>query len=367
MKHLIFRLFFIIVVIIGLVSYTVPWSNYGVQVPFSGADYRLGLDLQGGIELDYKVDLSEVSAEEDYDSSREKSIIEGLKSIIDKRVETLNINDSVITSASYAGEQHIIVQIPLKGNSDFENSENIRRAKEAIGRVVKIEFKELRQEITEADINARNELAYQISEELSQSEYDFSVTANKYVLSEENIRIGETTNFSAFSGVTAQSFTDTNIQRVQDERGDFGYIIVKKQTGENPNGIYDYLFVDARPSEWKPAADTEGRVLDDRYFVNSSVQFNDAFQPLIELTFNSDGAEIFGELTKRLVGKPIAIFVGGELLTSPTVNEPILTGRAVITGQYTPESARQLSNDINTGVVPAPIYLTSERSIDSKL
>jgi len=42
-------------------------------------------------------------------------------------------------------------------------------------------------------------------------------------------------------------------------------------------------------------------VLNDKYFVNSSVQYNEAFQPMIELTFNTQGAEIFGELTKRLV------------------------------------------------------------------
>jgi hypothetical protein len=38
----------------------------------------------------------------DYDNEKEKEIIEGLKSIIDKRIQTLKINDSVITSASYA-------------------------------------------------------------------------------------------------------------------------------------------------------------------------------------------------------------------------------------------------------------------------
>jgi preprotein translocase subunit SecD len=46
-----------------------------------------------------------------------------------------------------------------------------------------------------------------------------------------------------------------------------------------------------------------------KYFEKSSVQYNQAFQPQIELTFNSDGAQIFGELTQRLVGKQIAIFV----------------------------------------------------------
>jgi preprotein translocase subunit SecD len=63
----------------------------------------------------------------------------------------------------------------------------------------------------------------------------------------------------------------------------------------------------------------------------------------------------------------MAIFVGGELLTAPNIDEPILSGRAVITGNYTPDSARILSDDINIGVVPAPIYLTSERTIDARL
>ncbi|MDD5770451.1 MAG: protein translocase subunit SecD, partial [Candidatus Gracilibacteria bacterium] len=88
---------------------------------------------------------------------------------------------------------------------------------------------------------------------------------------------------------------------------------------------------------------------------------------MVELTFNQEGAEIFGELTTRLKGQQIAIFVGGEMLTAPTVNDAILTGKAVITGNYTSETATKLSQDINTGVVPAPIYLTSERTIDSKL
>jgi preprotein translocase subunit SecD len=59
-----------------LFSYVFPWANYGIQVPFSGKDYKLGLDLQGGIELDYKVDLDEAKLEADYDKTREKDIIE---------------------------------------------------------------------------------------------------------------------------------------------------------------------------------------------------------------------------------------------------------------------------------------------------
>jgi len=36
------------------------------------------------------------------------------------------------------------------------------------------------------------------------------------------------------------------------------------------------------------------------------------------------------------------------MLTAPNVNEAILSGKAVITGNYTPEEAKKLSQDINT-------------------
>ncbi len=39
----------------------------------------------------------------------------------------------------------------------------------------------------------------------------------------------------------------------------------------------------------------------------------------------------------------------------------------MITGDYTIASAQELANNINTGIVPAPIYLTSERTIDAKI
>lgn len=271
MKNLVFRVFFIIIIWLLLTVYIIPWHNYGYNVPFAWKDYKLWLDLQWWIELDYKIDLSEVEKEKDYNSTREKDIIEWLKSIIDKRVETLNINDSNIIWSNYAWEQHIIVQIPMKWNDSYENKENIKKAKEAIWKVVKIEFME-----------------------------------------------------------------------------------------RNPNTW-------TWESEWIRALDSQGNYLSDKYFVKSSVQFNEAFQPMVELTFNDEWAKIFGELTKRLVWKQLAIFVWWELLTAPNINEPILSWKAVITWNYSPEEAKDLSTNINTWVVPAPIFLTSEKTIDSRL
>lgn len=381
MDKLIFRLFLVGVLSVGAFFYAFPWSSYGINMPFTGSDYRLGLDLQGWIELDYKVDLDEVKKSSDYNTTKENSILEGLKSIVDKRVENLKINDSVITTASYGGEKHIIVQIPLKWGSKEEDELNIKRAKEAIGKVMKIEFKQKRTQVTPEDLSQRKTLARELLTEAKSSKYDFSVTQSKYKDNHENVTIGTYSgsieSLKTFLpaditqlklGYQEDVITWTGIDaKLQVPTSDKGYYVLDVISQNDKQISFDYAYVSSQPSEWVAAVDSKGRILNDKYFLNSSVQYNQAFQPMIELSFNDEGKEIFGELTQKLIGQQIAIFVGGEMLTAPNVNEPILWGKAVITGNYTPESAQKLSNDINTGVVPAPIYLTSEKAIDSRL
>lgn len=361
MRHIVFRIFLIFIALIFAFSYVFPWSNYNIQVPFSGKDYKLWLDLQGWIELDYKVDLTEVRQEEDYTQSKEKEIIEWLKSIVDRRVESLNINDSQINDASYAWEKHIIVQIPLKWNDSMENSENIEKAKEAIGRVVKISFKELRWEITDEDLEKREQIAQDALEEYESWEL-FSVIIDKYTLAYEKI---ESSTVSDINNVVTSTWKilESQINEVTMTSWDEWFLIYEPVEDNK----YKYLFIDKEPSEWKPATDSQGRELNDKYFSTSSVQYNEAFKPMVELVFNNEWAKIFGEISNRLVGQQMAIFVWWQMLTAPVINEPIYGWKAVITWDYSPEEAKELSQNINTWVVPAPIYLTSERVIDSKI
>ncbi len=90
------------------------------------------------------------------------------------------------------------------------------------------------------------------------------------------------------------------------------------------SGSYDYSFisVDAEPFGWMPAKTADGRVLNDKY-LNTAGASLDNLVPKVSLLFNEEGTEIFSELTERLIGKQIAIFVGGEMLTAPTVRTKI--------------------------------------------
>jgi preprotein translocase subunit SecD len=72
---------------------------------------------------------------------------------------------------------------------------------------------------------------------------------------------------------------------------------------------YSLLYVDERPSAWTPAETADGKILTDKYLTRAGVSFTQAGAPQVDLLFNDEGKTIFGELTKRLIGKPIAIFV----------------------------------------------------------
>lgn len=386
MSKLSLKTTFVVLLTIVTFVYSFPWYSFWINIPYIWKEYKLWLDLQGWVELDYKVDLTAVESAPDFTAAKEDSILEWLKSIVDKRVESLNISDSVITTSSYWWEKHIIVQIPLKWWNREEDELNIKRAKEAIWKVMKIEFKERRTEITPDDLAERKKIAQDLLKDSLESKYSFNVDATQYKDTYENISIWSMTwtldelksNFSldnskiktwiytdllTWTWLTTYSLESGNLKPTQES----WYWVLNINSFENNILDFDYAFVDSKPSEWKPAKDSEWRVLNDKYFVNSSVQYSQAFQPMIELTFNDEWAKIFWELTSRLIWKEIAIFVWGNLLTAPTVNDKILTWKAVITWNYTPEDAKKLSQDINTWVVPAPIYLTSEKTIDSKL
>lgn len=194
MKGLNFRLGVILVLALFSVAYVVPWKTFGIATPLPVQEYKLGLDLHGGVELDYKIDMTE--AQKKGGSFRANDVIEGLKGIVEKRVNSLGTAEPTIQTASYGGEDHIIVQIPTQ-NFDGEtltddekkakNAEYIAKAKETIGKVVRLEFKEQKTAISDADKQERSDIATKISAEIAEGKYPFATIANKYKDQYENI------------------------------------------------------------------------------------------------------------------------------------------------------------------------------------
>ena len=107
--------------------------------------------------------------------------------------------------------------------------------------------------------------------------------------------------------------------------------------------------------------------LNGEHFEHASVTFDQLMNPTVAIQFSAEGAKLFEEITGRNVNKPVAIFVGGNLISSPNVNEKISGGRAVITGNFKPEEAQALARDLNTGAIPAPVVLSGQYTIGATL
>ncbi len=89
--------------------------------------------------------------------------------------------------------------------------------------------------------------------------------------------------------------------------------------------------------------------------------------PVVVLHFNAQGADLFDRITKNNVGKPLAIFLDGNVISDPNIKEEISGGDATISGNFTPQEARDLVENLNFGALPVPITLESSDAVGPSL
>lgn len=258
--------------------------------------------------------------------------------ILDKTVETKDVTEDLKVSA-----RHILVS--YKG---AERSSSTRTQEEALARIQEVQSK----------INAGEKLE-DLSKEYSDDQGSF----------EKGGDLGE---FG--EGIMTQSFEDAAFALQEGGVSDivespFGYHIIEvyKRTGgvTTKQEVVSYqinkIIYITKADEWKETA------LSGEHFKRADVAFNQAYQPYVAIQFNDEGAKLFEELTKNNIGKSIAIFVGGNLISAPTVQDAISGGSAQITGNFTISEAQNLARDLNTGAIPAPISLAGQYTISATL
>ena len=105
-----------------------------------------------------------------------------------------------------------------------------------------------------------------------------------------------------------------------------------------------------------------------RYLERAILEFDQtAYQPIVSLQFDKDGAELFRQITKENVGKLVAIYLDGAPISIPVVREEISGGLAQITGDFTPKEAKTLVGRLNSGALPVPIELISTQTVGATL
>src|SRR4051794_23287360 len=95
--------------------------------------------------------------------------------------------------------------------------------------------------------------------------------------------------------------------------------------------------------------------------------FDQDGRPDIDITFDSAGARRFGRVTQENVNKPFAVILDDKILSAPNINEPILGGRAQISGSFTVQSAHDLALSLRSGQLKVKLNVIEERSIGPDL
>ena len=90
-------------------------------------------------------------------------------------------------------------------------------------------------------------------------------------------------------------------------------------------------------------------------------------QPIVTFRFNTRGATVFGELTQQNVNRRFAVLLDEEVITAPVIRGPILGGTGQIEGNFTVESAQNLSVLLRAGALPADLTIVEERTVGPSL
>lgn len=90
-------------------------------------------------------------------------------------------------------------------------------------------------------------------------------------------------------------------------------------------------------------------------------------EPIVQVSFNNEGAALFGKITSENVGENLAIFLDGIVISQPVIREAITGGTATISGGFAAEEARELVRNLNFGALPVPIELSSTQAIGAAL
>ena len=353
-----------------------------IKIPqIKGTPFRLGLDLQGGTHLVYEADTSKIPAEDRADA------LDGVRDVIERRVNAFGVAEPIIQTNKSGDTWRVIVE--LAGVKD------VSQAIKMIGETPILEFREEnpnKNAVQELTKEQKAEMAKYNAEALTRAwkaiadlnkGADFAELAKKISDDAGSAELGGDLGWFA-TGTMVKPFEDAALKLSVGKmtkspvKSDFGYHIIKKveekMVDKDGKQVLEmrasHILIKTMsekdffppPEEWAVTG------LSGKQLKNSSVQFDlNTGEPTVALSFNDEGKTLFAAITERNVGKPVAIFLDGQPISIPRVNEPIRDGNAIISGNFGVAEAKQLSQRLNAGALPVPINLVGQQTIGASL
>ncbi len=90
-------------------------------------------------------------------------------------------------------------------------------------------------------------------------------------------------------------------------------------------------------------------------------------EQIVDMAMNAEGAKAWARLTKENIGNSIAIVLDDMVYSAPNVQVEITGGRSQITGNFTPEEAKDLANVLKSGKMAASVNIVQEDVVGPSL
>lgn len=373
-----FGLIIILALMAGLISY--PRITDIIPAPFNKISQllnkpkiNLGLDLQGGIHMEYRADTSKI------ESGQIPDAMQAVQDVISRRVNAFGVAEPVIYATKSGDDNRLVVE--LAGVRDIE------QAKAMIQETPFLEFKE--EGVNDNAKGKGGDLGY-VKKGMLVPEFDS-------VLFDGNLKNGQ-----VYDKVVETQFGWHIIKKIEEKgQGDDREIhaahilFAKQQSAEGePQDVIDSINNETRAKAEdilkkalagedfaklanensddpgnKPQPDFVSTGLTGKNLKSASVTFQSQglSEPQVSLKFDDEGTKLFANITKRNLQKQVAIYLDGQIISAPTVQAEITTGEAVITGHFTVDQAKELVRRLNEGALPVPITLIGQQSVEASL
>ncbi|WP_390884536.1 protein translocase subunit SecDF [Hoylesella marshii] len=134
----------------------------------------------------------------------------------------------------------------------------------------------------------------------------------------------------------------------------------KPADGLNNKNVYELHAIKVTSATGR--APLEGDVVTD-----AKDEFDQMGRPCVSMSMNSEGARLWAQLTKNNIGKAIAIVLDGVVYSAPRVSNEIDGGNSQISGNFTIEETKDLTNTLKSGRMPAPARIVQEEVVGPTL
>lgn len=325
----------------GLLAFGVFFSN-ATWTP------KLGLDLEGGTEII----LQPIVAEGDTPSSDEMT---QAADIIQQRVDAGGLSEAQV---QVQGTQDIIVTVPGTLTNEM---------RDLISASAKLEFRAVLY-----SSSATNSMTYQAEATGNSALATASPTASP--TADTDIAVGS----ASPSDPSDLNWVDESLK----EKYDSYDCSDKLTTAADPDqplvtcdsdGLYKYLL---GPVDRLNGA-ANGTLLDGETLTDASagLQTSNGVTTnnwVVDLTFNSEGSQIFADVTSRIssLSSPqnrFAIVLDNKVIEAPSVSSEITGGKAEISGSFTQSTAQTLANQLKYGSLPLSFTVQSESTVSPTL